>query len=198
MAVERCDDAVAVEVLSVLADSGFVDLPAEDADVGVDFDVADAGVFFAADDGCCWLAVGVTFVAVLAAAGAGFWVVPPLLGFALSADFVVAAAGAVVVFFPSLELAAVGLFWTAGKVGAAACATGAGGAGVGASGSKVSMSSVDALDGGGATAAATGADGAGVFSGTVLEASGSKSIKTPPPPPPPALDAGAAAGCDVI
>jgi len=92
VAVLRCDGVD----LSALADSGFVDLAADVADVGVDLDVAAAGFFLTLDDGSCWLAVGVTFVAVLADPAAGFWPLSALLDFvAVSAGF---AAGVVLVF----------------------------------------------------------------------------------------------------
>lgn len=142
-------DAVDVEDLSALADSGFVDLAAVVADVGVDLDVAAAGDFFAAADGCCWLAVGVTFVVVFAA---DFWVVPALFGLAESSGFFAVSS--------LLGLAVAGLAWTAGEVGAAGCGLGAAG-GVGANGSKASMSSVDVFDG--AAAVVTGAAGDGLL-----------------------------------
>jgi len=193
-AVVRCDVVVdVVDDLSALADSGFVDLAAVAAELGVDFDVPVAGVFLAADDGCCWLAVGATFVVVFAAPAAGFGVVPPVLGFAVSTGFAAAPASV----FLLLGSAAAGLAWALGVVGTAACATGFGaGAGAGANGSKVSMRSFDGLQG--AAAVATGADGGGVVSGTVLVASGSKSISTPAPPVSTGRAAGAAADCDII
>ena len=139
--------------LSTLADSGFDDFAAAaDAELGVDFDVADGGVFFAAADGCCWLAVGVTLVAAFSLPdAAGFGVVPSAFGFAGSAGL------------PVLGLSASG--WAAAGLGVGTAAGWvAAAAGDGASGSKASMSSfVDVvLEGAGAAAADTGADCGGV------------------------------------
>lgn len=75
--VLRAAGLVVAEDLSALADSGFVDLVAEVADVGVDFDVAGAGAAFLAADGGWWLAVGATFAAVFAA-GLCVAAAPPL------------------------------------------------------------------------------------------------------------------------
>lgn len=161
--------------MSTLADSGFVVFVVEIADAGVDLDVAAAGVFLVADDGCCWLTVGLTFVVALAVpiVAAGFLLVPALLGCALSADF-------------AAPWHSVVILLTGAEVGSAACSTGA--EGLGAKGSNVSMRSFDALGG-------AGAAGGGIVSGTVLVANGSKSIRTPPPPP--ALELlGTAADCD--